>query len=115
MNNSKTLILFIYFSTNNILFTITDLKGNTKWQQTTGIRKVKGTRKISLVSIKFILALVAKFLLFKKIHIKIRGIAKFKRIVLKLIFKSISTTILSFCDLTKLPHNGTKKTKFRRV
>nr|WQF69679.1 ribosomal protein S11 [Ceramothamnion sp.]WQF69688.1 ribosomal protein S11 [Ceramothamnion sp.] len=115
MNLQKTFILFIYFSYNNIFFNITDLKGNTIWYFSTGFKKTKGTRKISLISIKSGITLLTNVLTSKKIHIKIWGFTKFKKVVLKLVLKSLNTMVLSFCDLTNLPHNGTKKTKFRRV
>nr|YP_011017811.1 ribosomal protein S11 [Campylaephora sungminbooi]ANP26201.1 ribosomal protein S11 [Campylaephora sungminbooi]ANP26222.1 ribosomal protein S11 [Campylaephora sungminbooi]WQF69657.1 ribosomal protein S11 [Campylaephora sungminbooi] len=115
MNNFNSVILFIYFSINNVLFSITNLNGEVLAFFTVGTKRTKGIRKINLTTLKSTSSLINKNLKKNQIHIKIRGFSKFKRLTLKLLFKIIEAKILSFCDLTSLPHNGIRNKKNRRV
>lgn len=115
MNLQQSLILFISFSNNNILFNITNLKGQSLFFLSTGKTKVKGIRKITLTTLKSSISLLSKLIKQSSLHVKIRGVTKFKRITLKLLFKTLNNKVLSFCDLTSFPHNGTKFSKPRRI
>nr|YP_011017647.1 ribosomal protein S11 [Campylaephora kondoi]WQF69470.1 ribosomal protein S11 [Campylaephora kondoi] len=115
MYNFNTLILSIYFSNNNVLFSFTNLKGELLYFVTAGSKKTKGTQKISLTTLKIVIFTITKKIHFNRLHIKVKGFSKFKRLTLKLLLKNFEFKVLSFCDLTMLPHNGVKVCKKRRV
>lgn len=115
MTNYNSHILFIHFSANNILFTVTDLKGELAKTITAGSFKAVGVKKVSLTSIKTAVLSVSAVLHNKTVHIKCRGMSRLKRLVFKLVLKIPKLNVLTICDLTVLPHNGVRKPKIRRV
>lgn len=115
MQSYNTQVLVVYFSTNNILFNITDLHGNSLNFSTTGMFKTKGAKKTSLTSLKMLFTALTPLLLNKSIHVKSRGFCRLKRLTLKLIVKIPKIKIISFCDSTALPHNGVRQCKARRI
>ena len=114
-NKNQTFILYIHFSNNNILFNLTKLNGDSIYFTTVGSKKTNGIRKINLTTLKSSILVLSTVLRSSKIHILVKGLTKFKRITLKLVVKVTNTKILSFCDVTSLPHNGVKKSKNRRI
>jgi len=111
---NKTLVLVVYFSYNNIFFSVTNLNGDTIYWSSLGFNKLKGTKKINFNSIKnnlkIILIEFSKFYF----HIKLKGLNKYKKTILKNI-KDSNLKILSIYDETPLPHNGCKNIKIRRI
>lgn len=113
---NKTLILSIFFSSNNIFYSVTNLLGNTLFWISSGYTKLKGTKKTTVNIIKYNLNLITFFLTKYNIqlHVKFKGLNRFKKIVLKQI-KESKLHVLTINDETALPHNGCKSTKSRRI
>nr|WQF69585.1 ribosomal protein S11 [Pleonosporium sp.] len=111
---NKILILSILFNYNNIFFTVSDLHGKIKLWNSTGFSRVKGSKKITTNSIKLNL----KFLNLKfsefQIYIKLKGINRYKKILLKLL-KEINIQTVAIHDTTNQPFNGCKSKKNRRI
>lgn len=116
MQESKSFILYILLTPNNIFYTITDLKGNVKIWTSLGTKKIKGTKKITLNSIKLNLLNLFSNINIKKIniHIIFKGLNKYKKFILKYL-KQLSLNIVSICDYTTNAHNGCKIKKIRRL
>ena len=116
MSQTKSFIIYILLTSNNIFYTITDLKGNVKFWTSLGTKKIKGTKKITLNSIKFNLVDIFYKANFSnnKIHIIFRGTHKYKKFIIKYI-KQLNLNILSICDYTANAHNGCKLKKKRRL
>lgn len=115
--SSKSLILSILFTPNNILFTLTNLYGEVIYWTSTGSYKQKGTKKITLTVLILAVKSVINYLVYLKctcIHLKLKGFKKNKKTILKY-FNSKNLNILSISDLTSLPHNGCKNKKSRRL
>lgn len=115
--NSKSLILSILFTSNNILFTLTNLYGEVIYWVSTGSYKQKGTKKLTLTVLILAVKSIVNYLTHLKcnfIHLKIKGFKKNKKSILKY-FSSKNLNILSISDLTSLPHNGCKNKKSRRL
>nr|YP_009515524.1 ribosomal protein S11 [Montagnia macrospora]AVK39488.1 ribosomal protein S11 [Montagnia macrospora] len=115
MKTYNSYILFIHFSTSNILFSITNLKGELIKTLSTGTYKTSGVKKISLTSLKTAISSVTRILRYSSIHVKCRGLSRFKRLLIKSILKSPKLKVLTLCDVTVSPHNGVRKSKVRRV
>ena len=113
-NYKKFVVLTILFTNNNILFSILYLDTYKIKNLTVGLKKIKGVKKISSSSLKSTVNILTSFLKNKKIHIKLKGLNKYKKLLLKLLLKS-NKFIYSFCDLTAVPHNGCKKPKIKRL
>nr|YP_011017785.1 ribosomal protein S11 [Pseudoceramium inkyui]WQF69631.1 ribosomal protein S11 [Pseudoceramium inkyui] len=115
MKLHPSLILFICFSNSNIIITVANITGNSLYFLPIGLKRIKGVRKINLTSLKANLLKLSKLTAQNSLHVKIKGLSKFKRLTLKLLIKLFENKILSLCDLTTLPHNGNRKKKKRRV
>nr|APC24903.1 ribosomal protein S11 [Gracilariopsis andersonii] len=116
-NNLKSVILVIIFTSNNILYTLTNTEGKVLFWTSAGLKRTKGTKKITLTtivsSIKIILAYLNN-LKIQYIHLKLKGFDKNKKVVLKYL-KQSTLNILSITNNSMLPHNGCKKSKLRRI
>nr|WCH57978.1 ribosomal protein S11 [Calliblepharis sp.] len=113
----KLIKLSIIFSTNNILYSLTDLKGNVLFWTSSGIQKVKKSKKITSTSIFLSIQNISIFVYqhkYKYLFINIKGFSKNKKLVLK-ILKQIFFNIILIHENINLPHNGCKKTKKRRL
>lgn len=112
----QTYLLYILFTFNNIFYIILDLNGNLLIWTSSGRSKIKGLKKITLNSIKLSLNMLFFNLSPDKInfHIKLRGLNKFKKIVLSQL-KHYSFNIISICDETIISHNGCKLKKKRKI
>ena len=113
--NKKTapLVLFIRFRVNNILCTLTDLKGNTILWSTAGTKKLKGVKKITATVISLILRSLNDFSLlgsFPILHVRVKGVNKLKTTFIKNL-KVSKFTILSIQDKLCLSYGGCKKVK----
>nr|APC24928.1 ribosomal protein S11 [Gracilariophila oryzoides] len=116
-NNIKSVILVIIFTSNNILYTLTNIEGEVLFWTSAGLKRTRGTKKITLTtivsSIKIILAYLNNVKI-KYIHLKFKGFDKNKKIVLKYL-KQSTLNILSITNNSMLPHNGCKKTNRRCI
>nr|YP_009490368.1 ribosomal protein S11 [Gracilaria edulis]AWH62522.1 ribosomal protein S11 [Gracilaria edulis] len=112
-NNIKSVILHILFKSNNILCTVTTIKGSTLFWISAGSKKYCGAKKITLTVIISMLKTILEYFIklkIKNIHINLNGFNKHKRVVLKY-FKYSFINILSITNNTKFPHNGCKNLK----
>nr|YP_009130762.1 ribosomal protein S11 [Agarophyton chilense]AKA27617.1 ribosomal protein S11 [Agarophyton chilense] len=116
-NNFKSVRLNIRFTSNNILCTITNLKGEVLFWTSVGTKKTQGTKKITLTTLISILDSIIEYLNKSKInyiHLNLRGFDKYKKTVLKY-FKQSFLNILSIANNSLLPHNGCKNPKKRYI
>lgn len=114
MIKTRALILYILITNNNIFYTITDLKGNVIMWTSLGSTKIKGTKKMTLNSIKLNLMYLLNNQNPLAIHIIFKGNNKYKKFIIKYL-KQLSINILSICDQTTCAHNGCKLKKRRRL
>lgn len=115
--NSEALILSILFTSNNILFSLTNLHGDVFYWTSTGMHKQKGVKKLTSTSLSLIIKMILQRLEYFrciKLHLKLKGFKKNKKLILKH-FKMNGLEILSISDFTSLPHNGCKNKKHRRL
>nr|YP_011003669.1 ribosomal protein S11 [Gracilaria eucheumatoides]WPS66071.1 ribosomal protein S11 [Gracilaria eucheumatoides] len=115
--NKKIIKLNILFTFNNVLCTLTNIEGDTLFWISAGVKKSRGTKKITLVVITSMLKLILEHLIKLKItyiHLNLNGFDKNKKIVLKY-FKQSFLNILSITNNSKLSHNGCKSLKKRSI
>lgn len=110
-------ILFVTLTSSNVLFSLTSLDGKKLiLSVTTGHFKVKGSKNVTLLTLKSCFSFLNQNLsTYYSVHIKLKGVNKNKRLIIKLLTKLLNFPILTFCDVTHKPHNGTKWRKIRRV
>lgn len=114
---SKTYLLFLVVSTNNVFYTISNLNGQVIFWTSVGRYRVKGTKKLTVTSL---LNSLNRILVFLKnldcsyIHLHFKGTKKHKKLVLKHL-KLKFFLILSISDSTALAHNGCKLKCKRRL
>ncbi len=116
MFKQNSAILLVNLTRSNVFFTLTSLDGQILGSVSAGQFKTKGAKKVTVTTIKACLLKlnqsITQNLLF---HVKFKGLSKHKRLILKLLTKNLNYAVLSFADITTLPHNGTKPTKIRRI
>lgn len=116
-NNKNLIVLSILFTSNNILYSVTQLNGDVLFWTTSGTKKLKGTKKIVSTSITSAIKFTANYissLNYKYVYVKIKGFGKSKRTVIKQLNQSFFN-ILLISDETSFPHNGCKRSKIRRI
>nr|YP_009511827.1 ribosomal protein S11 [Gracilaria ferox]AXI97704.1 ribosomal protein S11 [Gracilaria ferox]UAD89655.1 ribosomal protein S11 [Gracilaria ferox] len=117
IKNLKSIRLNILFTSNNILCTVTNIKGGVLFWTSAGSKKSRGTKKVTLTTIISILGLILEYLnksKIKNIHLNLSGFDKNKKIVLKY-FKHSFLNILSVTNNSMLSHNGCKNLKKRYI
>jgi len=116
--NQKICLLYIIFTLNNIFYVLVNPWGKIITWTSCGRYKVKGLKKITVNSIKISLSNIINKLSETKnhleLHIKLKGLNKFKKIVLKQL-KQLNLNILSLCDEIVVLHGGCKKKKQRKL
>nr|YP_009317635.1 ribosomal protein S11 [Pterocladiella musciformis]AOX49087.1 ribosomal protein S11 [Pterocladiella musciformis] len=113
----KSVVLKVLFTSTNILCTLVDIEGKVIFWTSVGTRKIKGTKKITLISINTMLKEVVQKLNETNcqfLYLEIKGFSKNKKTIIKF-FKNSLVNIVLICDKTALPHNGCKRKKVRRV
>lgn len=113
----KSVILSISFASNNIIYNIVDIVGNTLFWTSLGIEKSHGLKKLTTAAIILSVGSLGKFLTrirCKYIHIKIRGVNKYRKLVIKSL-KKLPVITLSLYDEIIIIHNGCKYSKIRRI
>ena len=114
---SKTpIILFVFFTTNNIICTITNFEGKTLMWSTSGINKIIGSKKITTSTV---FTLAKKLYNFNNInnssiYIKLKGVNKVKTNFIKYL-KVLGFNILMIQEKLYLSHAGCKKPKKRKL
>nr|UAT97996.1 ribosomal protein S11 [Ahnfeltia plicata] len=113
----KSIVISILFTSNNVVYSLTDFSGNVLFWTSTGSKKSRGVRKSTSMIVTSTSKTIADHSLklgYSYAHIKIKGFGKNKKTAIKSL-KLTSLNILSLCDQTSLPHNGCKKTRTRRI
>lgn len=114
---NPTLILIIKFTNNNILCTLINIKGNVLIGTSAGIKKIKGTKKISTTTISLLIKKIYNWIKvknFPSIHIKVKGTHKFKTNFIKYL-KLVGFNILTIQEKLYLPHSGCKQSQTRKL
>ena len=112
-NNS--LILYIFFTKNNILCTLTNLQGKVIITKSTGSFKSKGLKKVTNTTLFFMVKTLFKFSDFSKnLYVKVKGTNKNKTELLKLL-KVSGFNILLLQEKLLFPYGGCRKSKTRKV
>lgn len=113
--NLKSVSVNILFTSNNILCTITNLRGEVLFWTSMGIKKSRGTKKVTLTTIISVLRQISEYLVQLRInfiHLSLKGFDKNKKVVLKY-FKQSFLNILSITNNSMRSHNGCKNLKKR--
>lgn len=113
----KLVILSILFTSNNVIYSITDISGDVLFWTSLGFKRIKGTKKMNTTLLISVLKKVKEFinsLDCKYIFIKVKGFNKNKKFILKLLKYNFPMMCLLY-EKTSHPHNGCKKMKKRRV
>nr|WCH58002.1 ribosomal protein S11 [Hypnea cornuta] len=117
LKNGRILVLHILFTTNNVIYTVTDLKGDTLFWVSVGSNKIKNTKKVTTTSI-FLSIKNIKFFLNKHnisyLFLKLKGFNKHKKTVLRHL-KQFYSYIIFIYENNNLAHNGCKNRKIRRL
>lgn len=117
MKNHKLIVLCILFTSNNIIYSVSDVSGKVLFWTSFGSWKVKGSKKINNIFLISTLKVIKNFinkLNYKFIFVKVKGFNKSKKFMLKTLKQMFSNTFLVH-DKTSYPHNGCKGLKKRRV
>lgn len=113
----KTGIIFVLFTSNNVLCSMNSIEGSLVIWSSAGSQKSKGLKKsIPIVVYASIvkLALNALHLGFSHIHLKLKGLSKHKKSVLKAL-NHTNLKVLSIQDITSQPHNGCRTSGKKRL
>nr|UVF63028.1 ribosomal protein S11 [Synarthrophyton patena] len=113
----KSNILLILFTKNNMICTLTTLKGKVLGWVTVGSLKSRGKRKVTSYSILSIAKILYSYNLkfgYSQVHIKIKGISKNQNLLIRYL-KLVGFIIISFQQNSILPHNGCKVSRNRRI
>ena len=114
---NKIIILSILFTANNVLYSLTDVKGNVIFWTSSGRKKAKGVKKATSISVITAMKDIYKYINisgYKQIYLKIKGFNKNKKLIIKYLNQTF-LNILLVSEHTAFPHNGCKKSKKRRV
>lgn len=114
-DKQRSVRLIILFTSNNILYSVVNIKGSTLFSTSMGSTKIKGTKKVTLTTISSSIRLAAHFinkLKIKYIYLELKGLHKNKKIVLRYL-KQFS--ILAVINSSPIGHNGCKNPKIRRI
>lgn len=113
----KTGIIFVSFTSNNVLCSFTDLKGSVVAWTSAGSHKSKGLKKTVPSIISLCITQLINHVLksgFSSTHLKLKGLNKNKKSVTKALNQT-NIKLLSFQDLTSLPHNGCRIPRKKRL
>lgn len=110
-------VIFVLFTSNNVLCSLTNIDGSLISWTSAGSQRSKGLKKsIPIVIYTAIvkLATLAIELGFSHIHLKLKGLSKSKKSVLKAL-NHTSLKLLSIQDITAQPHNGCRSFRKKRL
>lgn len=114
----KIYFLLVLFNQNNIFLTLVNSKSYVFFQNSIGMLKTKGLKKLSNSNIKNFICdnlNVIKTNSSIKIHIRIKGLNKCKKVFIKFLLSFLSYQVLSISDNSLKPNNGCKLKKNRRL
>jgi small subunit ribosomal protein S11 len=110
-------IIHVQSTFNNTIITITDIFGNTVSSASAGSVGFKGTRKATSFAAQLACQKavnVAKNFGLKKVEIWLKGQGTGREITIKTI-KNLGLEIIVIKDITRVPHNGCRPSKKRRI
>ena len=110
-------IVHIQSTLNNTIITVTDIYGNTVCSASSGSVGFKGTRKSSAFAAQLATEKavnIAKHLGLKKVEILLKGHGLGREIAVKTI-KNLGLIITIIKDITRIPYNGCRPAKKRRI
>jgi len=113
----NTGIIFILFTSNNVLCSLTDTKGDLISWTSAGSQRSKGLKKSIPIVIYTAITKLANIAFnygISYIHVRFKGLNKSKKSVLKAL-NHTSIKLLSIQDVTALPHNGCKNPRKKRL
>ena len=114
---TKEAKVYINSSYNNIIITLTDLKGNVLMWSSAGSIGFKGPKKATSYAaskVSNILIEKAKKFGIEKIAIFVKGVGSGRNSAIRSL-ASHGLEIVSITDITPIPHNGCRPPKVRRV
>jgi len=113
----KTGIIFVLFTSNNILCSLTSLDGSVLMWTSAGAQRLRSVKKsvpTTIYSLVIKTAFKAVSIGFSHVHLKLKGLHKNKKSITKALSHS-NIKLLSLQDITAQPHNGCRSTKKRRL
>jgi small subunit ribosomal protein S11 len=113
----KTGIVFVLFTSNNTLYSLTDFKGDVLFSTSLGIQRTKGLKKVIPSTIHLSTLKLAYHIYkenFTHLHLKVKGISKAKKLIIKTL-SQLNLKIITLQDITSFPHNGCRKKQKRRI
>ena len=111
----NSLILYVSFTKNNMLCTLTTLTGKTLLSTSAGVFKTKGLKKITSTTIYTLTNTLIKFKKHSKLlYLKIKGLNKNKNELIKSL-KLIGFNIILIQEKLLLPYGGCKNPKSRKL
>ena len=115
--NKKIGVVFVLFTLNNTLYSLTNFKGEVLFSTSAGSQRTKGLKKIIPSTIYISALKLAKHIQAKEfthVHLKLKGLSKTKKFVIKALHH-VGLEILTLQDITSFPHNGCRKGGEKRI
>jgi small subunit ribosomal protein S11 len=109
--------IYIIITSNNVLFTVTNLQGKTLLTYSSGAAQYKNHQKKNSTAINMTAFQLGQNILLKEItdiNIIFKGLKKGRKDALMGLYNS-GLKILGLKDLTPIPHNGCRRQKQRRI
>lgn len=113
----KSIIVFILFTKNNTIFSISNFEGQILTWISMGKNRIKGSKKLNIATIYELFIVLVSYinkLGYKLIHLKLKGFNKTKKSVIQF-FKRSNLQIVTLYDVTSKPHNGCWMKSCRRL
>lgn len=110
-------VIYITVTSNNVLFTVTDLQGKTLLMYSSGAAQYKNHQKKNSTAIAmtgFQLGQKAILKEITEVNVIFKGLKKGRKDALIGLYNS-GLKILELQDLTPIPHNGCRRQKQRRI
>lgn len=109
-------IISILFTSNNVICSLTTLNGLVLAWTSSGSKKLVGSKKLTFTGIYHAVTDLidhASKLYFTNISLHIKGISKYKKLIIKLLI-NLSLKFDSIKDFTSIPHNGCRLKRAKR-
>lgn len=113
----KTGVVFILFTSNNTLYSLTNFKGDVLFSVSLGVQRTKGLKKVIPSTTHLSTLKLASYIYkenFTHLHLKIKGVSKAKKLIVKTL-SQLNLQIITLQDITSFPHNGCRKKRKRRI
>jgi small subunit ribosomal protein S11 len=113
----KTGVVFVLFTSNNTLYSLTNFKGDILFSISLGIQRTKGLKKVIPSTIHLSTLKLAHYICkenFTHLHLKVKGVSRAKKLIIKTL-SQLDLKIITLQDITSFPHNGCRKKRKRRI